>query len=112
MRVLHVYRTFFPDTQGGLEEVIRQICKNTQAHGVESRVFCLSHQPEPAIVEYDGITVYRAKCTLEIASCDISLSALGYSKTWCSGQIWCITNFLGRLRTCYILPHESRSRPC
>lgn len=80
MRVLHVYRTFFPDTQGGLEEVIRQICKNTQAHGVESRVFCLSHQPEPAIVEYDGITVYRAKCTLEIASCDISLSALGLFK--------------------------------
>jgi len=80
MRVLHVYRTFFPDTQGGLEEVIRQICKNTQAHGVESRVFCLSHQPEPAILEFDGITVYRAKCTLDIASCDISLSALGLFK--------------------------------
>ncbi len=76
MRVLHVYRTFFPDTQGGLEEVIRQICKNTQPLGVESRVFCLSHHPEPALVEYDGISVYRAKCSLAIASCDISLFAL------------------------------------
>ena len=25
IKVLHVYKTFFPDTQGGLEEVIRQI---------------------------------------------------------------------------------------
>jgi glycosyltransferase involved in cell wall biosynthesis len=80
MRVLHVYRTFFPDTQGGLEEVVRQICKNTAAHGVESRVFCLSHHPEPAVLEFDGIPVYRARCTLEIASCDISLSALGLFK--------------------------------
>ena len=36
LKVLHVYRTYFPDTQGGLEEVIRQICLNTRAEGVES----------------------------------------------------------------------------
>jgi rhamnosyl/mannosyltransferase len=76
MRVLHVYRTFFPDTQGGLEEVIRQICKNTQNLGVENRVFCLSHQPEPAVIDYEGIPVYRVQNHLEIASCGFSFSAL------------------------------------
>lgn len=80
MRVLHVYRTFFPDTQGGLEEVIRQICKNTQTLGVENHVFCLSHQPEPAVIDYDGIPVYRVKNHVEIASCGISFSALSTFK--------------------------------
>jgi len=76
MRVLHVYRTFFPDTQGGLEEVVRQICKNTVAEGVESRVFCLSPKPIPVAITYDGIKVYRAKSHIEIASCGLSFSAL------------------------------------
>ncbi|MCK5728143.1 MAG: glycosyltransferase [Methylococcales bacterium] len=80
MRVLHVYRTFFPDTQGGLEEVIRQICKTTHTEGVESRVFCLSHQPKPAIIDYDEVYVYRAKNHLEIASCGLSFSALSAFK--------------------------------
>ncbi len=80
MRVLHVYRTFFPDTQGGLEEVVRQICKNTEKEGVESRIFCLSPKPNPVIIDYDGIKVYRAKSHLEIASCGISFSALSLFK--------------------------------
>lgn len=80
MRVLHVYRTFFPDTQGGLEEVIRQICKNTEKEGVESRVFCLSREPMPPLIDYEGIKVYRAKSHLEIASCGISFSALSLFK--------------------------------
>ncbi len=69
MRVLHVYRTFFPDTQGGLEEVIRQICLNADPHGVESRVFALSRDPRPAQLEVDDIAVVRVKQTFEIASC-------------------------------------------
>ena len=37
MKVLHVYRTYFPDSQGGLEEVIRQICLGSGEGGVVSR---------------------------------------------------------------------------
>ena len=75
MKILHVYRTFFPDTQGGLEETIRQICVNTKALGFDSRVFTLSANPEPAVVDVDGISVHRVKESFEIASCNISLSA-------------------------------------
>ena len=42
MRVLHIYRTYFPETQGGAEEVIRQICWNTKKSGVVSRVLTLA----------------------------------------------------------------------
>ncbi len=72
MKVLHIYRTFFPDTQGGLEETIRQICIGTRSQGVESRVLTLSRNPAPAQVEIDGIKVYRAKQLGEIASCSFS----------------------------------------
>ena len=51
MKVLHVYRTYFPDTQGGAEEVVRQICRNTKALGIESRVFYPSSDPYPATID-------------------------------------------------------------
>lgn len=73
MRVLHVYRTYFPDTQGGLEETIRQICCNTKAFGVDSRVFMLSRNPDPAVIEMSEARVYRFPLSFEISSCGFSL---------------------------------------
>src|SRR5690606_15786032 len=75
-RVLHVYRTYFPDTQGGGEELIRQICRNTRGMGIDSRVFTLSPAPAPAPIQRDEALVIQARRHLEIASCGISLSAL------------------------------------
>ena len=75
MRVLHVYRTYFPETQGGLEETIRQVCLNTAAHGVESRVLCTSETVEPRVIRRDEAVVYRAQRTGEIASCSLSVEA-------------------------------------
>ncbi|MGB0238579.1 MAG: glycosyltransferase [Cycloclasticus sp.] len=76
LRVLHVYRTYFPDTQGGLEEVIRQICRNTKEQGIESRVFMLSDNPVPAVIEREEVQVHRFHRTFEIASCGVSIGAL------------------------------------
>lgn len=72
MRVLHVYRTYFPDTQGGLQETIRQICRNTQPQGAESRVFTLSQNPQPAVVRLPEAEVHRFPLSFEIASCGFS----------------------------------------
>ena len=76
MKVLHVYRTYFPDTQGGLEEVIRQICLNTTAHNVENRIFTLSKTAQPPVIKNKEATIYRSKQSVEIASCGFSLAAL------------------------------------
>ena len=76
MKVLHVYKTFFPDTHGGLEEVIRQICLNGEAHGLESRVFALSPEPRPGPVEVNGVTVVCARRSFEIASCGFCVHGL------------------------------------
>jgi O-antigen biosynthesis rhamnosyltransferase len=77
LRVLHVYRTYFPDSQGGLEEVIRQICRNSQSEGIESRILTLSANPVPSVVETTEAMVYRERLTAEIASCGISIRSIG-----------------------------------
>lgn len=81
MNILHVYRTYFPDTQGGLEETVRQICSNTIPHGATHRIFTLSRNPEPAILQIPEAEVYRFPLSFEIASCGFSITgALGFKK--------------------------------
>jgi glycosyltransferase involved in cell wall biosynthesis len=71
MKVLHVYRTYFPDPPGGLQEAISQIASGTQAHGVESRVYALSPQAMPATVKRPEGTVFRSRSYWAPASCDL-----------------------------------------
>lgn len=71
MKVLHVYRTYFPDPPGGLQEAIRQICLATGSFGVESKVFTLSPQPLPKrLVRPEAVTV-RSLSWAAPASCDL-----------------------------------------
>ncbi len=74
MRVLQVYRTYFPDTQGGLEEVIRQICLNSKQYGVESKVYTLAENPIPAVIDREEAEVIRVKKHFEVSSCSISFT--------------------------------------
>ena len=75
MKVLHVYRTYFPDTQGGLEEAIRQICRATGPHGVRNTVFTLSERPRPTVVDRPEARVVRVRQAFEIASCGFATPA-------------------------------------
>ncbi|MCJ7602523.1 MAG: glycosyltransferase [Desulfobulbaceae bacterium] len=42
LKVCHIYKTYLPDTFGGLERVIEQICGQTKEFGIESTVATLS----------------------------------------------------------------------
>lgn len=76
MRILHVYRTYFPDTQGGLEEVIRQICTGTQALGAQPTVLTTTKTSKTVdTLTYQGTTVVRLPESFEVASCNVALSA-------------------------------------
>nr|WP_082709103.1 glycosyltransferase [Marinobacterium profundum] len=81
VRVLHVYRTFFPDTQGGLEEVVRQISINTRPLGFVSQVMMVSG--EVAAIDHvyvDGIRVTRLPRLTDIASSSIPRTGLSEFK--------------------------------
>lgn len=77
MKVLHVYRTYFPETQGGLEETIRQICATTAPHGVESRVLTLTGERRPSVLQRPEAEVHRMPKHLEVASCGFGLTSFG-----------------------------------
>jgi len=70
LRVLHIYRTYFPETQGGLQEAIRQLCLATRPLVVDNTVFALARQPEPAIMNLPEGRLMRARSWFEVASCD------------------------------------------
>jgi glycosyltransferase involved in cell wall biosynthesis len=76
MKVLHVYRTYFPDSQGGAQEVIRQICRSTKSLGFENRVFTLSPNPHPSVIYSDEAQVIRIKQNFEIASCGFGFTEI------------------------------------
>jgi len=71
MRVVHVYRTYFPDPPGGLQEAIRQIALATRERGVEPRILTLSPTPEPSVIDYPEGQVIREKSWAAPASCDL-----------------------------------------
>ena len=75
LRVLHVYRTYFPDSQGGIEELIRQICLDTKSRGIDNRLLALSANARPRVLRHNEVKVYRAHRDLEVASCGMSLQA-------------------------------------
>lgn len=71
MKVLHIYRTYFPDPPGGLQEAIRQISLSTRACGVEPGIFTLSPNPVPREVRFPEGIVTRSRSWAAPASCDL-----------------------------------------
>ena len=71
MRVLNVYRTYFPDPPGGLQEAIRQICLSTRGLDVANTIYTLSPKPTPRELNYPEASVIRTRSWMSPASCDI-----------------------------------------
>lgn len=76
MRVLHVYKTYYPDSVGGIEQVLLQLTRGLRARGVESRVFTLSPLAQPAVLQRPEGAVYRYPVTLDVASNTMSWPAV------------------------------------
>ena len=76
MRVLHFYKTYYPDTWGGIEQVIRQMCVGTGRLGVTNEVLTLTRDSGPAQIEFEGHTVHRVRMDFEIASTGFSFAAI------------------------------------
>ncbi|SHN26314.1 rhamnosyl/mannosyltransferase [Duganella sacchari] len=74
MRVLHFYKTYYPDSWGGIEQVIRQLCVGTGHLGVTNEVLTLSRSG-PAEIEFEGHTVHRVPLDFEVASTGFSFAA-------------------------------------
>jgi len=80
MRVLHFYKTYYPDSMGGIEQVIRQMCVGTGHLGVDNTVLTLTRQKSNFDFPFQGHRVRRMPLDLEIASNGMSLAAIGELK--------------------------------
>ncbi|WP_371767424.1 glycosyltransferase family 4 protein [Massilia sp.] len=77
MRVLHFYKTYFPDSVGGVEQVIRQMCVGTGRLGITNQVLSLSRDRRLEPFDYEGHTVHRVPLNFEVASNAVSVQAIG-----------------------------------
>jgi len=75
MKVLHFYKTYYPDSFGGIEQVIYQLASGSTQLGVESTVLALSPNPIEKTITVGGHTVHRCHSDIKLASTDFSLSA-------------------------------------
>lgn len=80
MKVLHFYRTYYPDSFGGVEQVIRQMVTGSARLGVNAEVLTLTRDREQLDIEFEGHVVHRAPLNLEIASTGFSWSAFARFK--------------------------------
>jgi glycosyltransferase involved in cell wall biosynthesis len=77
MRILHFYKTYYPDSVGGIEQVIRQLCVGTGRLGVTNTVLSLSRRPDLRPFEFEGHRVHRVTQDFEVASNAVSFRAIG-----------------------------------
>jgi glycosyltransferase involved in cell wall biosynthesis len=77
MRVLHFFKTYWPDTFGGVERTIDAIAKSTISYGIESEVLSLSKTPDASTVQRGEHMAHKAMLDLEIASTGLSRAVFG-----------------------------------
>ena len=76
MRVLHFYKTYYPDSVGGVEQAIRQMCVGTGRLGVTNVVLTPTREKDVQPFEFEGHTVHRVPLDFEISSTGFSFAAL------------------------------------
>lgn len=73
MRILHFFKTYYPDTTGGIEQVIFQLCQGGSALGIDNTVLTLSNNPFPSQIKVADHSVVRVKENFNLASTGFSL---------------------------------------
>ena len=74
--ITHIFKTYFPDTQGGLEEAIRQISKISLKAGFNVKVVSTSKRPTTRIL--DGINCQSFGESFSVFSNPVSIDLIRY----------------------------------
>lgn len=75
MKILHFYKNYVHESQGGLEQAIYQICRGTKSLGAQNRVLTLGKDSRCHTLEREEALVFSCPSSMEIASCGISWAA-------------------------------------
>ncbi|TLX59275.1 glycosyl transferase family 1 [Stutzerimonas nosocomialis] len=77
IKVLHFFKTYCPETMGGIEQVIFQLAEGGAAHGIASEVLYLSPRGAARGETVGHHLAHRSRLDLHLASTGLSLSAIG-----------------------------------
>jgi O-antigen biosynthesis rhamnosyltransferase len=77
MRVLQFFKTYYPDSYGGIEQVIFQLSQAMSTIGVETDVLALSRNPARGPASIGSHRTHYANLDFEIASTGLSSAAIG-----------------------------------
>lgn len=76
IKVLHFYKTYYPDSFGGIEQVIFQLCEGGASKGIDSTVLSLSKRSGIINKKIGTHTVYCSPVNFEAASTPFSFQAI------------------------------------
>ena len=77
MKILHVYKTFYPHSKGGIETAIYSLSEHLSNLGIVSDIFVLSKQKSTINFKFfNKTTVFYNKSTFTFSSAPFSLIAL------------------------------------
>ncbi len=79
MQITHIFKTYFPNTHGGLEEAIRQIARASVEEGISVSVVSLSKKAKEEI--HEGVKTQSFYANFEILSNPFSWSLLKHFRT-------------------------------
>ena len=77
IRVLHFYRTYWPDSFGGGERVIATVAKGAAAHGVQTEILSLSADPAASCNEHEGVRAEKVAYRIRPGGVEMSFGAIG-----------------------------------
>lgn len=76
MRILHFFKTYWPDSFGGIERSIQALASGATRAGAEVEVLSLSRNPEANSVAFRGHRASKARLDWNVASTGISLEGV------------------------------------
>ncbi|WP_437615208.1 glycosyltransferase family 4 protein [Erwinia sp. V71] len=76
INVLHFFKTYYPNTYGGIEQVIFQICEGAAQHGVNSIVEYVSPSGDSDIECFHHHKIVRDHQFFDVASTPFSISSI------------------------------------
>ncbi len=81
-KITHIFKTYFPETNGGLEEAIRQIGKHAIKEGYQVEVVAVGKKSYDVTTE-DGITAKFYKSSFDLYSNPVSFSFISQFRGIC-----------------------------
>lgn len=80
MKILHFYKTYYPESLGGVEQVIYELAESGRKLGIDARVLTLGSGKDWVVDRVDYHRVGYIPRTFEVASTGFALSAVARFK--------------------------------